>query len=88
MFKVADTGIGIPEESRSQIFESFWQADSSDTREHEGLGLGLYIAKRFAGLIGAEITLESEVNKGSTFTVAVPTDNGSGEKLTASEREV
>jgi signal transduction histidine kinase/HAMP domain-containing protein len=88
MFKVADTGIGILEESRSQIFESFWQADSSDTREHEGLGLGLYIAKRFAGLIGAEITLESEVNKGSTFTVAVPTDNGSGEKLTASEREV
>jgi signal transduction histidine kinase len=74
LFKVADTGIGIPEESRSQIFERFHQVDNSLTREHEGLGLGLYIAKQFADLIGAEINLESEMNKGSIFTVAVPTD--------------
>jgi len=88
VFRIADTGIGIPEESRSQIFESFRQVDNSVTREHEGLGLGLYIAKQFADLIGAEITLESEVNKGSIFTIAVPTDNGRTEKMKASEAEV
>ena len=74
VFTVADTGIGIPEVSRSQIFERFRQVDNSLTREHEGLGLGLYIAKQFADRIGAAITLESELNKGSIFTVAVPTD--------------
>jgi len=87
VFKVADTGIGIPEESRSQIFENFHQVDNSVTREHEGLGLGLYIAKQFADLIGAKITIESEENKGSIFTVAVPTDNGRTEKMYASGTE-
>jgi signal transduction histidine kinase/HAMP domain-containing protein len=88
VFTVADTGIGIPEQARSQVFEIFHQVDYSATREHEGLGLGLYIAKQFADLIGAEITLESEINKGTIFTVAVPVDDGRTETMNLPETGV
>jgi signal transduction histidine kinase/HAMP domain-containing protein len=72
VFKVADTGIGIPEDSRDRIFDIFRQVDNSGTREHGGLGLGLFIAKQFANLIGAQIHVESQVGQGSTFTLTVP----------------
>ena len=55
------------------IFELFWQSDSSLTRSHEGLGLGLYLAKHFTELLGGTIQVESDVNKGSSFTVIIPT---------------
>jgi signal transduction histidine kinase len=73
-FSVADTGIGIPPEERHYIFARFHQVDSSQTRSFEGVGLGLYIAKEFAALLGGKIAVESEPEKGSTFTVTIPTE--------------
>lgn len=71
-FKVTDTGIGISEEKLPIIFEMFRQVDSSVTRNHEGVGLGLYIAKHFTELLGGNIEVQTAINKGSTFTVTIP----------------
>jgi signal transduction histidine kinase len=71
-FIVADTGIGIAKAEMPYIFERFHQVDSSQTRPFEGVGLGLYIAKAFTELLGGKITVESEPDKGSTFTIAIP----------------
>jgi len=67
LFKVKDTGIGIPQEKQDKIFESFTQADSSTTRKYGGTGLGLNISKNLVELMGGKIWLESEVGEGSTF---------------------
>src|SRR5262247_4848319 len=69
---VADTGIGVSAEDRDRIFEDFRQADNSPTREYTGAGLGLAICRRLAGMLDGRITLESEVGRGSTFTLVVP----------------
>ena len=74
--RVADTGVGIPREEIDRVFEPFVQLDSGLTRKAEGAGLGLAISRRLARLMGGDLTLQSEVGKGSTFIftlVRVPT---------------
>jgi signal transduction histidine kinase/CheY-like chemotaxis protein len=69
---VSDSGIGIPPEKISHVFEEFSQADESTTRDYGGTGLGLPISRRFCQLMGGDITLESTVGEGSTFTIRLP----------------
>ncbi len=73
-FEIVDTGIGIHESVRENIFDSFSQADMSRTREYDGLGLGLTVAKRYVDLLGGRIELESTVGAGSRFSVSIPVD--------------
>jgi PAS domain S-box-containing protein len=76
--RVTDTGPGIPVEARSYIFEPFRQVDGSVARQHQGTGLGLSIVKQLTNLMDGEITLESEIHKGSVFTVILPFRNLEG----------
>ena len=69
---VSDTGIGIPEESQSRVFERFYRVDKGRARKNGGTGLGLAIVKHIVQLYGGTVGLESQVGKGSTFTVSLP----------------
>jgi len=71
-FKIVDTGIGIEQEKLPFIFEMFHQLDSSETRNHGGVGLGLYIVKKYTEVLGGRIQVTSELGKGSAFTVTIP----------------
>lgn len=72
--KIIDTGIGISEEQRQNIFDEFTQADGSTNRTYGGTGLGLSISKQLVSLMGGEIHIKSELEKGSEFCVEIPFD--------------
>jgi signal transduction histidine kinase len=72
VYRVSDTGIGIPQDQLESIFAEFRQADSSISREFGGTGLGLSISKKFVEMHAGRIWVESEVGKGSTFFFAIP----------------
>ena len=72
LYRVADTGIGIPEDQREGIFDEFRQADATVSRDFGGTGLGLSITKKFVELHGGRIWVESDAGKGSTFSFTVP----------------
>lgn len=72
-FKIADTGVGIPQEQLSTIFEKFRQVQGAKAEmQHGGVGLGLYIVKKYTELLGGKIYVESRAGEGSTFTLLVP----------------
>lgn len=86
-FAVFDTGIGIPKDKMSQLFQSFSQVDNSLTRVYEGTGLGLSISKKLIELMGGLIGVESELGKGSVFHFSIPFTLGS-EKKSESENDI
>ncbi len=71
-FQVQDTGIGIAKEKQNKLFSAFNQVDSSATRKYDGAGLGLAIAQKYSQMMGGNITIESEIEKGSIFCIKLP----------------
>ena len=71
-FRVTDTGIGMAPEQLARLFQPFGQADSSTTRKFGGTGLGLVITRHFARLLGGDVSVTSELGKGSVFTLTLP----------------
>ena len=69
---VADTGIGMTAEQMGRLFQEFSQASSKTASKYGGTGLGLVISRRFCQMMGGDITVESKVGRGSTFTIRLP----------------
>lgn len=72
IFAVSDTGIGISKSDQERVFDKFFRSEDYRTRQSNGTGLGLYVTMKLARLIHADIDVQSELNKGSTFTIVVP----------------
>ncbi|HEX2570574.1 MAG TPA: response regulator [Polyangia bacterium] len=90
-FRVKDSGIGMTRSQMANVFREFTQADPSTTRKYGGTGLGLTISKRFCQLMGGDITAESEIGKGATFTIRLPAEaprRGEAEMMVESTVEV
>jgi hypothetical protein len=79
--RVEDTGPGIAPDQMQRIFQAFVQADNTNTRRHGGTGLGLAISRRLAWLMGGELTAESELGKGSAFTLWLPRERAPAEHV-------
>jgi signal transduction histidine kinase len=71
-FTVADTGIGISHGDQKRVFDKFFRSEDYRTRKTNGTGLGLYVTAKLAKLLQADISLQSELNKGSTFIIFIP----------------
>lgn len=85
-FDVSDTGLGIASENFDMIFERFKQADSSVSRKYGGTGLGLPISRNLARLMGGDIFVSSQIDKGSTFTLIVPLRISGAEETSTREQ--
>jgi GAF domain-containing protein/CheY-like chemotaxis protein len=72
VFSVSDTGIGMTSEQLTRLFEVFSQADAATTRKYGGTGLGLALSRRLCRMMGGDVTVESEADRGSTFTIRLP----------------
>ena len=72
MFEVTDTGIGISKADQEKVFDKFFRSEDYRTRANNGTGLGLYVTMKLSRIIHAEISLESELNKGSVFSIFIP----------------
>ncbi len=81
LFEISDTGIGIAKESQSKIFDDFVQLETNANKKAGGTGLGLYIVKKLVNLLDGDITVESELNKGTTFYVNIPFKKGDPKKI-------
>ena len=72
VLRITDTGVGIAEHHLTQIFEPFWQVDETQRQREGGTGLGLSVVQRLVRLLGGDASVESEIGRGSTFTVVLP----------------
>lgn len=87
-FEISDTGIGIAEEKARQLFQPFSQADVSTTREYGGTGLGLFLSRQLAEMMGGCLEFDSTEGVGSSFTVCLPTGSLTDVKMVASAVEM
>ena len=76
VLRVRDTGMGISKENLANVFSRFWQADTSAQRKYQGVGIGLALVKELVEVQGGRVGVESEVNKGTTFTIRLPYEAG------------
>lgn len=83
-FEISDTGIGIPDDQKDQVFKDFVQLDSPNNKKAGGTGLGLFIVKKLVDLLQGDIKLESKLGIGTTFFVTIPTKPGNPSKLQTS----
>jgi signal transduction histidine kinase len=74
VFRVTDTGIGMAPEQTRKLFQAFTQVAASSTRQYEGTGLGLAITQHFCQMMGGDITVDSALGQGSTFTIRLPAE--------------
>ena len=84
--KVSDTGIGIAPEQQMQIFNRFYQTENSETEINQGSGIGLSMVKEYITLLGGDVTVESQLNEGSTFMVEIPVELFTPEEVAANKQ--